>query len=181
MPSASESAEEKGSFTDFVETAVIPIDLRKSEVVFGAAEYILIEVFTHWMLRYLFKIEKRALVPLVAMHAASIPFIGGAGAAGGVPHPLGYEAPFTDLAMDGAKGIPGLFIGQYVVNTALQGMHIPKISFKDVLVTAASKILARLIMSGAYPNLGETFRNNLDILDQQFVVQAIKSRVAKKE
>ena len=34
------ASEEKEEFMNIVETAAIPIDLRKSEVVFGAAEYV---------------------------------------------------------------------------------------------------------------------------------------------
>ena len=52
------ATEQKEEFTNILETAVIPIDLRKSEVVFGAAEYVFFEVFTHWMLMYFFKFEK---------------------------------------------------------------------------------------------------------------------------
>ena len=44
------ASEEKETFTNILETAAIPIDLRKAEVVFGAAEYVFFEVFTHWML-----------------------------------------------------------------------------------------------------------------------------------
>ena len=71
------ATEEKENFTQLLETAVVPIDLRKSEVVFGAAEYVFFEVFTHWMLMYLLKFEKRSLVELAAIHSVSLPFIGG--------------------------------------------------------------------------------------------------------
>ena len=155
----------------------IPIDLRSSEVVFGAAEYVFFEVFTHWMLMYFLKFEKRSLMELTAIHAVSLPFIGGMGAFVEFPHALGYEAPWGDIIQDGAKGIPAVFAAQYVVNTALKGLHAPSISFKEVLTTIAAKILSRVILAGGYYALPDFFRNNLDILDMAFAKQHLASRV----
>ena len=53
--------EEPEAFMNLVNNAATPIDLRNSEVVFGAAEYVFFEVFTSWMIRYLFKFEKRTV------------------------------------------------------------------------------------------------------------------------
>jgi len=169
--------EEKENFTNLLETAVIPIDLRKSEVVFGAAEYVFFEVFTHWMLMYFLKFERRGLMELAAIHTVSLPFIGGLGAVMDFPHELGYEAPWGDVAMDGAKGIPAVFAAQYIVNTALKGMHAPSISFKEVLTTIVAKILSRFLVSLGYYQLPDFFRNNLDILDMAFAKQFVKSRL----
>ena len=74
---------------------------------------------------------------LAAIHTVSLPFIGGGAAFVEFPHPMGYEALWGDLVMDGAKGIPAVFAAQYVVNTALKGLHAPSIKFKEVLTTAA--------------------------------------------
>ena len=77
---------------NIVETAAVPIDLRNSEVVFGAAEYVFFEVFTHWMLMYFFKFEKRSFVELAAIHTVSLPFIGGLGAFVEFPHDVAGAA-----------------------------------------------------------------------------------------
>ena len=91
---------------------------------------------------------------------------------------MGYEAPWGDVAYDGAKGIPAVFAAQYVVNTALKGMHAPSIKFKEVLTTAASKILSRLLLSGGYSLFPASFfRNNLDILDMAFAKHFMNSRL----
>ena len=172
------ATEEKETFTNIIETAVIPIDLRNSEVVFGAAEYVFFEVFTHWMLMYFFKFERRSFMELAAIHTVSLPFIGGGAAFVEFPHPMGYEAPWGDLVMDGAKGIPAVFAAQYVVNTALKGLHAPSIKFKEVLTTCAAKILSRLILSGGYNFFPVgAFRSNLDILDMAFSKQFMTSRL----
>ena len=171
------ASEQKEEFTNVLETAAIPIDLRKSEVVFGAAEYVFFEVFTHWMLMYFFKFEKRSFIELAAIHTVSLPFIGGLGAFVEFPHEMGYEAPWGDIVYDGAKGIPAVFAAQYLVNTALKGLHAPSIKFKEVLTTAASKVLSRVLLSGGYYALPAFFRNNLDILDVAFAKQFMASRL----
>ena len=171
------ASEEKETFTNILETAVIPIDLRKAEVVFGAAEYVFFEVFTHWMLMYFFKFERRSFMELAAIHTVSLPFIGGAAAFVEFPHAMGYEAPWGDIVQDGAKGIPAVFAAQYVVNTALKGLHAPSIKFKEVLTTCAAKVLSRILLSGGYYALPAFFRNNLDILDMAFAKEFMASRL----
>ena len=171
------ATEEKETFMNIIETAVMPIDLRKSEVVFGAAEYVFFEVFVHWMLMYLFKFERRGLMELATIHAVSLPFIGGMSAFMEFPHAMGYEAPWGDLFADGLKGVPGVFAAQYLVNTALKGIHAPSIRFNEVLTTIAAKILSRVVVSGGYVTVfPEFFRNNLDILDGAFAKQFLASR-----
>ena len=179
MPAQATGAiEEKEAFTQMLENAAVPIDLRKSEVVFGAVEYVAIEVFVSWMIRYMFKFEKKGLMELAAIHAISLPLIGGAVAFVEDTHLLGYEAPWGDVVYDGAKGIPAVFVSQYMVNTALAGFHVPGINFKDILITVASKVLSRVMIAGAfYPNFGQAFRTYLDILDETFRTQHAKSRL----
>ena len=172
------SVEQKENFTNVIETAVIPIDLRKTEVVFGAAEYVFAEVFTHWMLMYFFKFEKRSIMELAAIHSVSLPFIGGLGAFVEFPHAMGYEAPWGDIIQDGAKGVPAVFAAQYLVNTALKGIHAPSLKFKEVLTTVAAKILSRVLLSAGYGSfLPDFFRNNLDTLDLAFAKQFMNSRL----
>ena len=126
---------------------------------------------------YFFKFEKRSFMELAAIHTVSLPFIGGLGAFVEFPHEMGYEAPWGDIVYDGAKGIPAVFAAQYLVNTALKGLHAPSIKFKEVLTTAASKVLSRVLLSGGYYALPAFFRNNLDILDVAFAKQFMASRL----
>ena len=148
--------------------AIQAVDVRKGSQVLGVAEYVAAEVLVSYFARYLFKIEKRTLMELAAIHAVSIPLIGGLAAGFEENSPYKYEAPIGDQVFDGAKGIPAVFVAQYVCNTALTGLHAPKLNFKDILVTAASKIATRPLLSFAFPYLGDMFRNNLDVLDELF-------------
>lgn len=170
-------AEEKEEFTNILANAAAPIDFRKLSQVGGAAEYVAAEVLVSYFARYLFKIEKRTLLELAAIHAVSVPLIGGLAANFNDNHILGYEAPFTDIIYDGAKGVPAVFAAQYICNTALSGLHAPNLSFKDILITAATKLLTRPVMSIIYPYLGETFRNNLDVIEELVSRQRAKSRL----
>ena len=172
------ATEQKEEFMNVVETAAIPIDLRKSEVVFGAAEYVFFEGFTHWMLMYFFRFERRSFIELAAIHTVSLPFIGGLAAMVEFPHDMGYEAPWGDLVYDGAKGVPAVFAAQYLVNTALKGIHAPSIRFNEVLTTIAAKILSRLLLAGGYSLFpAGAFRSNLDVLDYAFAKQFVNSRL----
>ena len=164
---------------NIVETAFTPIDLRSSSVVFGAAEYVFFEVFTSWMIRYVFGFEKRPLTKLLAIHAISIPLIGGASGFMDNNHTLGYEAPWGDIVYDGGKGVPAVFVAQYLVNTSLVGFHAPSVAFKEVLITIAAKVLSRVLIAGVFSNLPGAFRDMLDTLEAAFYKQHAQSRFSE--
>ena len=156
------------TFTNILVNAVQPVDVRKGSQVAGAAEYVAAEVLVSYFARYIFKMEKRSLMELAAIHAVSIPFIGGLSAGVQDSNIFGYESPWGDLVQDGAKGVPAVFVAQYICNTALSGLHAPKNAFQDILMTAGAKIVTRPLLALVYPYLGETFRNNLDVLEELF-------------
>ena len=160
-----------------LETALSPIDVRSTEVVFGAAEYVAFEVFTDALLRWMFKFQKRGLMETAVIHAVSIPFIGGAAGFLEGNHVLGYEAPAFEIAKDGAKGLPGLCLAQYVVNTAYSGYHFPKVVFKDVMILMSAKVLTRFVVSFAYPFMNDMLKNNLDTMEAFFFKQRIFTRL----
>jgi len=165
-------------FTNILQNAIQPVDVRKISQVFGVAEYVAFEVLVSYLARYVFKIEKRSIMELVAIHAVSIPFIGGLGAMAGDTNPLTYDAPYGDMVMDGAKGVPGVFAAQYICNTALSGLHAPSLNFKDILVTAASKIITRPLISFVYgPLMNDTMRDNLQVVEELIKRQGNASRL----
>ena len=159
-------ADEK--FQNVFENAAAPVDIRYGAQVGGVAEYVAAEVLVSYFARYLFKIERRSLMELAAIHAVSIPLIGGLAAGFDDNNIFSYESPWGDQIMDGAKGVPAVFVAQYVCNTALSGLHAPKLAFNDILVTAASKIITRPIISLLYPYLSDQMRTNLDTLEELF-------------
>ena len=159
---------ESDRFTNVLMNAVQEVDIRHGSQVAGAAEYVAAEVLVSYFARYLFKMEKRTVLELTAIHALSIPLIGGLAAGFQDSNIYGYEAPWGDLVQDGAKGVPAVFIAQYVCNTALSGIHAPKLNFTDILMTAGAKVVTRPLLALLFPYLGVTFRNNLDVLEELF-------------
>ena len=147
-----------------------PVDVRNTTLVGGTVGYVSVEVLVSYILRRVFKIEQRGFVELSAIHTLSIPFIGGLSAFADPNHQLGLEAPFGAQFMDGAKGIPAVFAAQYVVNTFMDGLHMPRLNFKDILITASAKILSRPLMSVLYPQV-EMFRSGQDALEETFKKQ----------
>jgi hypothetical protein len=174
-------AEEKEEFKNLLNTAAIPVDVRKMNMVGGVAEHVFFETIIAYLARYLFKVEKRSLLELACIHAVSVPLMGGLAAPIDDLHPLGLEAPLSDTVMDGAKGVPGVFASVYICNTAMQGFHAPKLNLADILMTAGTKIITRPIVSFLYPNFGETLRNGMDTVDTQLRRERVKSRLLSKE
>ena len=152
-------------FQNVLENAAQPIDVRKLSQVFGVAEYVAAEVLVSYLARAVFKIEKRSVMELTAIHAVSVPFLGGLGMWFDDNSPYDYAAPVGDQVADGAKGIPAVYASQYICNTALQGLHAPKLNFKDILVTAAAKVVTRPLLSFIYPYLTEAMQDNLQVVE----------------
>ena len=171
------SGQPEDSYWNVFDNSVQAIDIRKPAQVFGVVEYVSAEVIVSYFARWLFKVEKRTLAELAAIHAVSIPILGGLSAFAESGSILKYEAPFTALVSDGAKGVPAVFAAQYICNTALQGLHAPKLNFQDILVTAASKVVTRPLLSLLYPMLGNQFRSNLDLVEETVALQNAASRL----
>ena len=149
-------------------------------LVVGNAQVIAMEVVVSKLFRWLLKSDQRSIAYLISVHAASQAFLGGFC---GYFDDLKYSknAPTTiDALMDGAKGIPGLFAAQYVVNTGLQGLHFPKFSFRDMLITGASKAITRPIINLAYDSLPVAVQKNFaaheEMVNKQKAVARFKSK-----
>ena len=113
------------SYTNIPVNAIAPVDLRKMSQAFGAAEYVGFEVLVSYLARTVFKIERRSIMELAAIHAVSIPFMGGL--AQFSEENTFIDSPVADAVADGAKGVPAVFAAQYVCNTALSGLHAPSV------------------------------------------------------
>ena len=171
----------KQEFSNVFTTAISPIDIRNSTFVGGTLSHVAAEVLVSYIVRRLTGAEKRTLMELTAIHALSVPLQGGMSGMLDGAHPLGLEAPMGSLFADGAKGVPAVFATTYMVNTAMSGLHMPKLSFKDILITAASKIVTRPLMSFAYPNFGASFRQGQDALEDNFSIQRLQSSFNQPE
>ncbi len=109
----------------------------------GSVQIVAVEVLVSKMLRWLLKMEQRSVADLAIVHSVSQGLIGGMSGFFGDFKPLSKDVEVMDALMDGAKGIPGLFAAQYVVNTAAAGLHFPKFTLKDMMITGAAKAFSR--------------------------------------
>ena len=154
-----------------LETAAIPFDVRKPTVVGGSISHVAFEVLVSYIARRVLRSERRSIVELAAIHTLAIPFEGGLTAFTEPPSAKGMEAPISNQFVDGAKGVPAVFAGTYMANTFMDGLHAPRLNFKDILITAASKIITRPLRSVLDPHLGEMYRNGERALAKTFQAQ----------
>lgn len=163
-----------------LETAATPFDVRKPDVVGGSISHVAFEVLVSYIARRVLRSERRSIVELAAIHTLAIPFEGGLSAFTDAPNTKGMNAPVSDQFVDGAKGVPAVFAGTYMANTFMDGLHAPKLNFKDILITAASKIITRPLRSFLHPYLGDSYRNGTDALQKTFQAQYEASALKMK-
>jgi hypothetical protein len=144
--------------------SILPFDFRRDRVLAGSIQLVVVEVVISKLLRKILGMGNRGLIELAAIHTVALPFLGGLA---GFFDPVKNAAhsKFADAAADGAKGIPAIFFSQYLINTAMKGIHVPQISMKEALVTAASKVLSRPLIVAVYPKLHASLQNNVDTTD----------------
>ena len=70
-------------------------------------------------------------------------------------------------------------MAQYITNTALKGLHVPKLSIRDILITAASKILTRPLLTYVYGYMPDAVQGNFDANDDMVVQQVGASRLKR--
>ena len=158
---------------------ILPYDLRKSQLVAGNAQLIAVEVTVSKILRMILGMENTSVFRLALIHTAALPLLGGAGGFFNPAQRLrNRQATYAEQFADGAKGIPAVFLGQYVVNTAFQGFHIPKVSIRDMLITAASKVLSRPLLAAIYPKLHKQITDNFDLVDTMIEKQVATSNLS---
>lgn len=159
--------------------AILPFDVRKYDLVLGSAQLVVIEVVVSKLIRKILGMGGRGFAELAAVHAVSLPFLGGfSGFFEGNNQVSGSSQ--MNAFQDGAKGVPAVFMAQYVVNVAAKGIHVPKFSFKEMLVTAASKTLSRPLIVLMYPKLHKALQNNFRQVNRMEQLQNANSNLKPK-
>ena len=159
--------------------AILPFDPRRYKLAIGSAEYVAIEIVISKIIRMLLKQNNKGWVELATVHAISLSYMGGAG--GLFDPPGALESSFTNQLIDGAKGIPAVFLAQYTLDTGKRGFHIPfqKWAMSDVLISAASKALSRPIFGLLYPFVKGTVGAPLELVNQLIAHQTGSSVLRK--
>ena len=68
-------------------------------------------------------------------------------------------------------------MAQYITNVATKGFHVPKVSVKEILVTAASKLLTRPLITLMYPKLHKQLQDGFDIENRMEMKQFAASNL----
>ena len=128
----------------------------------GNAQVVVAEVIISKLLRKVIGMQDRSFAYLVAVHAASLPLIGGLQAP--FSKPYGYEPKPNLKVLQAAAGtVPAVYAAEYIVNTSAVGFHVPKPSIRDALITAASKMLTKpLIGAALHSILPNAMRDNFE-------------------
>ena len=135
------------------------------------------EVLVSKVVRTVLKLENRGIFELAFVHLLSIPFMGGIGPPFGNIRNVHTTNGYGQAAVDGAKGIPGVLIAQWILATATKGFHFPWFTMKDLLITAGSKALSRPLVYSVYDKLPNDAAAGCAVLDQLFQNQVAKSNI----
>jgi hypothetical protein len=149
--------------------AILP--LSSGVMVKGSLTYVALEVVVSKLLRRISGAHDKGLIELAVVHTMSLALMGGVGAS--MTSPGETLVPYGTKGMkqhvkQGLKGVPALFLANYIYNTFFYGFLIGGFSMRDAMITAAAKILTRPIASKLYPMTKFT-QNAFD--SQQFMEQ----------
>ena len=154
--------------------AILPFDVRKYDLVAGSAQLVAVEVIVSKVIRKILGMGGRGFAELAAIHAISLPFLGGLSGFF-EPNQTLSGSSLTNSLKDGAKGVPAVLLAQYITNVVAKGIHIPRVSFKEILVTAASKTLSRPLIVLMYPKLHRALQGNFRAVNRMEQLQNANS------
>lgn len=137
-----------------LKNAILPVDVRKMESTLGFAEKVFVEVAVSKILRKILRMDNKGILHLAAIHYASMPLMGGLMAPFGAPNKITKAATYGEAFTDGIKGVPAVYLAQYIVNTGVSGLHTPKFSISDAGITAVAKAITRPLMKFLTQYLG---------------------------
>ena len=155
--------------------------IASTQVAMGNAQLVAAEVLISKLLRKILGMSQRSFTYLVAVHAASLPLIGGLSAP--FSPPVGYRAGVyaTEKFVKGkgkqkgwggnmavlkaaAASVPAVWLAEYVVQTSGVGFHVPKPNIRDALMTAAAKMLTKPLIGMSFETiLPAAVRNNFEV------------------
>ena len=149
------------NISNVLNNVILPFDIRKQTLVAGSVQLIAVEVLVAKIIRKVLNMGNRGIMELAFIHAVSLPLMGGLAAPFGPMRPYGGD--HMKAFQDGAKGIPAVFAAQYIVNVANKGFSIPKVSLKEILVTAASKVLSKPLINALITKMPKAMADNFKV------------------
>ena len=161
---------EDSKLSNVFKNAIIP--LSSGPMLKGSLTYVALEVAVSKVLRRISGAANKGILELAVIHTMSLALMGGVGASMTSPNetlvPYG-EKRIRQHIKQGMKGVPALFLANYIYNTFFYGFLFGGFSMRDAMITAAAKILTRPIASKVYP-MAKFTQNALD--GQQLMEEA---------
>jgi hypothetical protein len=150
--------------------AILP--LKGGKMIKASIVYVALEVAVSKLLRRITKAQNKSIGELAATHLVSLGFMGGISASmtQNKEKIIAYgDKSVKQHIKQGMKGLPALFVAQFVFYTFWHGFYMGGASLREMMITAAAKILTRPIASKIYPK-GKFFQNAFDC--QQLMEEA---------
>ncbi len=161
--SAGQKADKSQRLMAVLNNAIRPVS--SGGAIKGSLVYVALEVAVSKLLRTIMGADTKSAMELATVHTISLGLMGGLSAPlnnpkEGVVHP--GEKSISRHITQGAKGIPALFLAQYIYQTFFNGFSMSFWSMKDALIMMAAKILTRPIGSKLLYNNVKFAQNGLD-------------------
>ena len=162
------------SLQNILGNAVAPY--KSGSLLIGSVEYIALEVLVEMAIRMVIGGARRPLWALIAVHAVSLPMMGGF--MGGFSLLSDENADFTTHLMDGAKSVLAVFAAQYVVGISSHGFYFPRLDIADSMITFAAKTITRPINATLSEYMPTTVRQSIVAISTVIREQQHRSNLA---
>ena len=159
--------------------AILPF--AKAKFLMGSVQHVAAEVLVSYIIRRIFKAERKKVIDLAMPHVFSLPLIGGVNGAWVYSVPLPQnEARLKDQAKESAKQFPALLLGDICWRISNQGWHLPSYKGRELLIMLVAKTLTRPLIGALYKSMPEGMAVNFDALDWMFGAQANSSKLDRR-
>jgi hypothetical protein len=165
--------------TNIFKNAILPF--TKSKFLMGGVQHVAAEVIVSYVIRRLFKAERKKVIDLAMPHVLSLPLIGGVNGAWVYSEPMPQDkARLKDQAKEGAKQFPALVLGDICWKISNQGWHMPNYRGRELLIMFIAKVLTRPLIGTIYKSMPVGMAVNFDALDFLFLAQANSSKLDRR-
>ena len=165
--------------TNIFKNAILPFS--KAKFLMGGVQHVAAEVLVSYIIRRLFKAERKKVIDLAMPHVFSLPLIGGVNGAWVYSDPLDQDkARMKDQAKESAKQFPALLLGDICWKISNQGWSLPSYKGRELLIMFVAKTLTRPLIGALYKAMPEGMALNFDALDFLFRAQAHSSKLDRR-
>ncbi len=164
--SAGQKADKTQKLANVFKNAIRPVS--SGGAIKGSLVYVALEVAVSKLLRTIMGADTKSAMELATVHTISLGLMGGLSATMNNPN---EGVTHSRHITQGAKGIPALFLAQYIYQTFFNGFSMSFWSMKDALIMVAAKILTRPIGSKLLYNNVKFAQN---ALDNQYIMEQLQ-------